>query len=228
MSTNTYVALATQTLGSAAASVTFSSIPATYTDLVLVVSGTVSADGAIRFRLNSDSATNYSGTLLYGSGTNAVSVRGTSETTGALGRLGTVVSTSIAQFMNYSNTTTNKTVISRGNSSNAFVTASVALWRNTAAISTMLLTPESAANFDAGSTFSLYGVAAEGMPNATGGYVISDANYYYHTFTASGTFTPLKTLSCDVLVVAGGGAGGVGGNGTKTSAGVGNGGAGGT
>ena len=157
---STYTPIATQTLGSAAASVTFSSISSAYTDLVLVVSGTVSADGAIRFRLNSDSGSNYSGTLLYGNGTNATSVRGTSETTGALGRLGTVVSTSIAQFMNYSNTTTNKTVISRGNSSNAFVTAQVSLWRNTAAISTILLTPESAANFDTGSTFTLYGIAS--------------------------------------------------------------------
>jgi hypothetical protein len=64
MPTNTYVALATQTLGSAAASVTFSSIPATYTDLVLITSVQNNSGGnrAMQIILNADTATNYSGT----------------------------------------------------------------------------------------------------------------------------------------------------------------------
>jgi hypothetical protein len=66
-------------------------------------------------------------------------------------------------------------------------------------------------NYAAGSTFSLYGIASqEAAAKATGGMVTSDANYYYHTFTASGTFTPKQSISADILVVAGGGSGGGG------------------
>jgi hypothetical protein len=157
---STYTPIATTTLGSAAASYTFSSIPGTYTDLILIASGTVATDGAIRFQFNGDTSTNYSSTLLYGNGTIVNSVRGSNETTGGGGRLGTVVSASILQFMNYSNTTTYKTVISRGGSQNAIVSALVSLWRSSAAITSILLKPESTTNFDAGTTFTLYGIAA--------------------------------------------------------------------
>lgn len=207
MPTNTYVALATQTLGSATASVTFSSIPQGYTDLVLIITGTVSSEGAVRFQCNGDTATNYSTTLLYGNGSSALSGRAANQNFGAVGRIGTVVSNSIIHFMNYSNTTTNKTVISRGNTSNLFVTAQATLWRATpAAITSIVLTPENAANWDSGSTFSLYGIAASSVgAKATGGIISSDANYYYHTFLASGTFTPTQSLTCEVLAVGGGG-----------------------
>jgi len=48
-------------------------------------------------------------------------------------------------------------------------------------------------------------------PKATGGTITSDATYWYHTFSANGTFTPLLSISgCEVLIVAGGGGGGYG------------------
>jgi hypothetical protein len=78
MATNTYVALDTQTLGSAAASVTFSSIPQTYTDLVLVINGYSINDVDWRFRMGNgsiDSGSNYSGTYMYGDGSGASSYR---------------------------------------------------------------------------------------------------------------------------------------------------------
>ena len=159
MPTSTYTPIYTTTLGSAQSSVTLNSFSG-YTDLILIASGTVGTDGAVRFQFNGDTGSNYSSTLLYGNGSSAISVRGSNETTGSGGRLGTVVSTSILQFMNYSNSTTYKTVISRGNSSNAIVATQVSLWRSTSAITSILVKPESAANFDAGSTFTLYGIKA--------------------------------------------------------------------
>jgi hypothetical protein len=54
----------------------------------------------------------------------------------------------------------------------------------------------------------LVGNAGFNVPYATGGTVTSDATYWYHTFTSSGTFTPTKALTADYLVVAGGGGGG--------------------
>ena len=69
-------------------------------------------------------------------------------------------------------------------------------------------------NFAQYSTFTLYGLAAVGTtpviaPYASGGDIIqTDGTYWYHAFLSSGTFTPAKGLSCDVLRIAGGGGGG--------------------
>jgi hypothetical protein len=68
--------------------------------------------------------------------------------------------TVIAHFMNYSNTTTFKTVLSRGNVAEAEVDAYVSLIRGTSAISTITVGEGGGNNFVAGSTFSLYGIAA--------------------------------------------------------------------
>jgi hypothetical protein len=166
---NTYTAIAEQTLGSAAASVTFSSIPQTYTDLVFVLNArTVSAVTGVQFfcRINGDSATNYSWTQVAGDGSTAYSDRLTND---AYCRLGNVAGSSAASgtfspniinFQNYSNTTTNKTILTRGSTAGSEVLASVSLWRSTSAISSVVFYVAGLANWDTGSTFSLYGIAA--------------------------------------------------------------------
>jgi hypothetical protein len=70
------------------------------------------------------------------------------------------ISTSIINVMNYANTTTYKTSISRGNNSANRVRAYVALWRNTAAITSIQIITNGAINFATGSTFTLYGIAS--------------------------------------------------------------------
>jgi len=213
MATNTYVALDKVTVGTATASVTFSSIPATYTDLVIVVNGNESAtfDGVLMQVGNGtiDTGSNYSVTRLRGNGSTASSGRDTSATSMNIGLVDSAsMSINIFQFMNYANTTTYKTILSRGNATGNMLQAAVGLWRSTTAITTIKITA-GGGNWNVGSTFSLYGIASqEASAKATGGIVTSDATYYYHTFTSSGTFTPTQSLSCDVLVVAGGGAGG--------------------
>ncbi len=163
---NTYEAIATQTLGSAAASVTFSSIPGTYTDLVLVMSATGSSSGLdIRVQVNSDTGTNYSITRLLGY-TTATSNRATSATymqlTNSVGIGTTEPTTHLLQFNNYSNTTTYKTMLVRYNQfQGAFseVAAEVGLWRSTSAISSITFSLSSS-TYASGSTFNLYGIKA--------------------------------------------------------------------
>jgi len=158
---NTYVALATSTLGTAASSVTFSSIPGTYTDLVLVcnfINTIGQTDHGVRF--NGDTASNYSRTQLYGTGSAAGSNRGSNETSmNFLGYIGTSWGVSIMQIMNYSNTTTYKTALSRANGASNQVIAAAGLWRNTSAITSLDIIA-SAGTFAVGSTFSLYGIAS--------------------------------------------------------------------
>jgi hypothetical protein len=164
---NTYVAIATQTLGSATASVTFSSISGSYTDLVLVVSGQFTATGnqyvAVQVGNGSvDTGNNYSDTQLIGTGTSAISGRD-SNLSGVL--LATFASTSssigtaIFNLMNYSNTTTYKTILGRGSDTNGWSIAGVGLWRSTSAINTIKVYV-TGTTFVTGSTFSLYGIAA--------------------------------------------------------------------
>ena len=163
---NTYEAIFTDTLASAQASVTFSSIPSTYTDLVLIFNGGKAIAGSsVDFRFNSDSGSNYSFTELYGSGSTAGSQRVSSDSYGSLAFNAVpdsgLTSTIIMNVMNYSNTTTYKTAISRNGSIGTTYPGTetiVNLWRSTAAINSITLTNSNSDNFVAGSTFSLYGI----------------------------------------------------------------------
>ena len=154
----TYEKIATTTLSSATASVTFSSISGSYTDLVLVTNGYCGAD-YYTLRVNSDSGTNYSRTNLYVNG-GAVSSRDTSvaQTYGSIGDSSTNIGGSIHHFMNYSNTTTYKTILRRGGSNSVYAPqAEVSLWRSTSAINAISMTAGSG-NFASGSTFTIYGI----------------------------------------------------------------------
>ena len=161
---STYTPIATTTLGSAASSYTFTSIPSTYTDLVIVASVQGSSTNVIRCQFNSDTAGNYSDTQLLGNGTAASSGRDSNVTYIYLGAAGmtTAASTfdvSITHVMNYANTTTYKTVISRNAEVSTGSSAAVGMWRNTAAITSITLL-KGVGNFQTGSTFTLYGIKA--------------------------------------------------------------------
>jgi len=221
----TYIPLATQTLSSAVSSVTFSGIPQTYTDLVIVANLGKSLTGSsVEFRFNADGGSNYSITELYGNGTSAASARASNLTYGQVAYDvvpgSGITSNFLLNIMNYSNTTTNKTTISRNNSMDTTYSGAAAivnLWRSTAAINSITFTSSGGATFTTGSTFSLYGIASAALSaKATGGNIVTtDGTYWYHTFTESGTFTPSTSLSADYLIVAGGG----GAGGTNTTVG---------
>jgi hypothetical protein len=157
MPTPTYIALATTTLGSAAASVTFSSIPATFRDLVFVFDGIGNA-GNGRITFNSDSTmTNYKQVRMYDfSGTVASDVLDDN-----LWNLGSLANrqNAIVQIQDYAQTDKHKTSLIRHNTPSTAVGASATRWANTNAITTITITQLSG-TFSAGSTFSLYGVAA--------------------------------------------------------------------
>jgi hypothetical protein len=164
--TVTYDSIATTTLGSTSSLITFSSIPGTYTDLVLIISGNSSSSSNFYvFKYNSDTGSNYSRTNLIGNGTAASSDRFSNESAGyfVTSTIPTAASTfdaCIVNIMNYSNTTTYKTTISRGNTAGTNLGATVGLWRSTSAITRIDISPYNG-SFASGSTFSLYGIKAE-------------------------------------------------------------------
>jgi len=162
---NTYVALRTETVAVATPSVTFSSIPSDYTDLVLVINGLGVASDSLGVTMTFNGVTtNRSYTRLQGDGSTASSFRSTNDP--AIGVLGNSEGGNvIAHIMNYSNTTTFKTILTRYNSLDAGdgrVGSYVSLWGSTAAITSMVI-GLSSGNYAVGSTFSLYGIAKADM-----------------------------------------------------------------
>ena len=162
----TYEPIATTTLTAGTATVTFSSIPATYTDVVAVVHAI--SDGTFanfNVRVNGDTGSNYSRTRLSGNGTSATSARATSQTSFFLADVSGISNTGrsfyIVNFMNYANTTTYKSVLNRTNTVNGNagdgVELHAQLWRSTSAINEISFL---VSDFASGSTFTLYGIKA--------------------------------------------------------------------
>jgi len=170
----TYEPISTQTVGTAVATITFTSIPQTYTDLVFVGSTYYSASVAMVVRFNNDSTSNYSYTILGGStaapGNGSYSGRTTSQTSinllayyATTNSNANIFAPTVAIFNNYSNTTTYKCLLSRSfafdNGSGKDSELFLGLYRSTSAITRVDLITSSG-NFAVGSTFTLYGIKA--------------------------------------------------------------------
>jgi hypothetical protein len=165
---STMTPIATQTLTATASTVTFSSLPQTYTDLVLIINAASSAQKDIDLRFNSDTAGNYSMTWLAGNGTSTHSGRSSNSSSVYITYYGAVVTTlgnsvHMVYLQNYSNSTTYKTVLSRANNGGTGVDTVAGLWRNTAAITSIQMGPnmqQGTNTWSSGSTFTLYGIKA--------------------------------------------------------------------
>lgn len=162
----TYEPIATQTVSSATGTVTFSSVPQTYTDLILVSSRQQASAARLFLRFNNDTTTLYSDTWLTGEGANAFSGRDINTSSISIGGIwnGTTTTTwatNITHIMNYTNTTTFKSTLTRdanNKGSSGTVEAMAGLYRSTSAITTVNIVGGS--NFAVGSTFTLYGIKA--------------------------------------------------------------------
>lgn len=159
-----FTPLANITLGSSAASVTFSSISSAYRDLFLVSTlGLTSAGQSIFMQFNNDTAANYAWVTARGNGTTAGAQQGASASNIAVGAWGINATTPIANInisvMDYSATDKHKSSLSRDNDAALVAEMVAGRWANTAAVTTLKIYP-GAGNFVTGSTFALYGVSA--------------------------------------------------------------------
>ena len=168
---NTYTLIASNMLSSSAASVTFSAIPSTYTDLVLRMSARTAAGSGIAYtvetKFNSNSS-NYSYTAILNTNSTTVgSWRSSADTYGTwLYSSDTPDSTantfsSAEMYIPSYASSSNKvfSTVSAPETNDAvdyLLTTTANLWQNTTAISSITLTPP--ASFAAGSSFYLYGI----------------------------------------------------------------------
>jgi hypothetical protein len=164
----TYTLISSNVLASSAASVTFSAIPATYTDLVVRLSARGDNTGLLlEMTLNSATST-YSNTLLLGNGATASSTRNTGQAylrAGYVNPSGSTASTFSSgeiYIPNYTSTT-DKPMSSLGMTENNATTAYIAnyanLWQTSSAITSISL-QVTGQNFVSGSSFYLYGISS--------------------------------------------------------------------
>jgi hypothetical protein len=161
----TYEPIATATGTGSSNTISFTSIPATYTDLVMVFDGTATSGGtaALAFTINGVvTGTLYSYLRIQGNGTSASSLSSANNNDAPFGFISSSNrSMSILNVMNYANTTTFKTTISRTQTSDATdgrVASYVNTYRGTAAVNRLDILATQ--NFSTASTFTLYGIKA--------------------------------------------------------------------
>lgn len=157
---STYTPIQTHTLPSTATSYTFTNIPATYDDLVLVTSLRISSGGATNDRLtfNGDSGANYSNTIFYATGSIWGSYRSTNSNNSVIDDVtSTEFNVNEHHIIGYKNTSIYKTSIGQSAPPSSAVQTNVQRWANTAAITSITIaTPSS--TFVEGCTFTLYGI----------------------------------------------------------------------
>lgn len=215
MATTTYVPLATVTAsGSSSTQLVMSSIPSTYTDLVLVVSGaSTSTTNNMDITFNGDTTSGlYNRTYMSGYGTGVEGNSAVSQNSIRLtanGIVSTTQGTYIYFINNYANTVTGKTIVGRSNNTTYGTDMVIGLWNSASAINRIDLSLTSS-NFSSSTVFTLYGIsdAGDDSPKANGGDVYSDSSYWYHVFPMSANFIPNQSLTADILCIAGGGGGG--------------------
>lgn len=160
MPTSTYIPLATTTLASSTATVTFSSIPSSYRDLIVVCnfSNTADAEEVIYLKFNGDSS-NGSMVGMRGNGSSAVSYTLGSMFMSYAGGVRTTKGNAIIQIQDYSATDKHKTSLVRADISSTKTEAMANRWASTSAVTSVSLVCQSTP-FAIGSTFSLIGIEA--------------------------------------------------------------------
>ena len=163
--TNSYESIATTTLGSSQATITFSSIPATYTHLQIrgLALNSASVDYVLRY--NGDSGSNYRGHVLYGQGSSAVSQQtfgGVYTGNDIAFNDGTTYPIAfVTDILDYTNTNKNTTL--RGlygvdvNGTGGQIALVSGLWINTSTVTSITITAVSG-TFSQYSSFALYGI----------------------------------------------------------------------
>jgi len=161
MPTPTYDLIASNVLTSSASSVTFSSISASYRDLVLVCQPIhATATSNLRLRFNS-SSTGYNFVIAIGDGSSAVSESGTGTeiNLSPYAQITTSQdSLQIVQVMDYA-ADKHKTALVRANRAAGATEMQAHRWADTSAITSLELFAGSG-NLNTGSSFYLYGIVS--------------------------------------------------------------------
>jgi hypothetical protein len=163
----TFIKIGTATVGAGgAATMAFTSIPSTYTDLMLLYSARAAEPTGTFYEVSvtlNSSTSGFSAKQLYGDGSTAASSSPTTRQVGLIGNVTTTTSTfnnNMIYFPNYAEST-NKNysvdAVTENNATTAYSNIVAGLWSNTAAINSISISVTSN-NFVQYSTATLYGI----------------------------------------------------------------------
>lgn len=165
----TYEAIASHTFSGSTATVTFSNIPATWTDLAIVAnirsSRAANTGDGFNLRLNGDTSSDYSYTWIRGE-SSASSQRGSNQTATLLGEIPAATATAgvwgvvTATILSYANTNVFKTILSGSADPAKNVFRIVGLWRDTSAVTSIEVYSSTSSSIVADGTVALYGIKA--------------------------------------------------------------------
>jgi hypothetical protein len=159
----TYIQLNSVTLAAASSSVTFSNIPQNYRDLALIQTGTSTntSINSLQVRMNNDSGSNYAGVVMAADG-GSLSSAAFNDSGHIVGyAINTGVVVNIVDIIDYSANDKHKTVLSKHNTaSDSRVRYGATRWASNEAVTSLICRVDTGANWNAGSTFTLYGIEA--------------------------------------------------------------------
>jgi hypothetical protein len=194
-----------------APTISFTSIPQTYTDLVIKISARDTTDN-LPVTVSFNGSAVDSGRTIKGNGSGAFSGTETVFWINPSSATASTFGSAELYIPNYTGSTVKSIsidAVTENNAATAYQFLGAGLENGTSAITSITLTATTA--FAQHSTATLYGVfkyAETGTGSkAIGGTVTTAGGYTYHTFFSSGMFTPTTNITgAEVLVVAGGGA----------------------
>ena len=157
MPTNTYIPLATATLGGSDAEIIFGSIPQSYRDLVVVISGSATGGTSPSLRFNSDGGANYNMVRIFANSGSHSSQAFTAEY-GSVGFMSTEQSQVVAQIFDYSANNKHKVVLGRGGNTDT-LRYEIVRWANTTPVTSVSVRMDGGASYTTGTVISLYGIA---------------------------------------------------------------------
>jgi hypothetical protein len=164
--TPTYVLLNQITLAANSVEVVFSGLPQNYADLVMVGNWSNSGIGSAgRLQLNADAGANYNGTWIVATGSGSPAAGSESGATSAriagasIGPSNTFSNVVTLQFMDYSASDKHKTILTRYGAASTDVQATAVRWANNAPVTSIRFFDILGQTFQAGATFSIYGIA---------------------------------------------------------------------
>jgi hypothetical protein len=162
----TYIQIATVTVGAGGAStIDFTSIPSTYTDLLLNFSTRCSQNGTFGIRVAyNTSAASFTGIFIQGNGSaassgSAAQLVGVSPGSGYTANTFNSACLYIPNYAGSNNKSFSADDVTENNATLGYQTMNAGLWSQTAAINAIKLTPDSASTFVQYSTATLYGIS---------------------------------------------------------------------
>jgi hypothetical protein len=163
MPTSTYDLIASSVLGTSADNVTFSSIPSTYRDLVLVINATMTTgtnSGWLRF--NSDTTSIYNRISMQGNGSTATTANAAAQNNLYISNTdawsSTIRAMATIHLFDYSTTNKHKSGLIRADRADGAVSAMAFRYASTSAINSILIDTDG--TYASGSTFYLYGIVS--------------------------------------------------------------------